>query len=75
MSWHSSMAVRKTGRGTSEHEDGGELPDEEPLLYGGAEDHGQGTDAAFRGLPPAEGVCVHQQLGQPGAWRLLEVVY
>ena len=41
--------------------------DEESLLYGRAEDHGQGADAPFRGLPAAEGVYLHQFMEQPVA--------
>jgi hypothetical protein len=41
-------------------ETGGKHPDKEPLLYGRAEDHGEGADAPFRGLPAAEGIRFHQ---------------
>ena len=49
----------------SEHETGGIDFDKEPLLYGREEDHGQGVDAPFRGLPPAKGIRVYQFLEQP----------
>ena len=47
-------------RGTNNHETGGIDYDKEPLLHGREEDHGQGADAPFRGLPAAEGVRFHQ---------------
>lgn len=52
-------------RRMSDYETGGIDLNEKPLLYGGEENHGQGADAPFRGLPAAEGVCVYQQLEQP----------
>lgn len=60
LSWRNCMTGRKTGRGTSEHETGGIYHGKEPLLCGREEDHGQGTDAPFRGLPAAEGIRFHQ---------------
>ena len=60
------MTGKKTGRGMSRHEAGGKYSDQEPLLYGGEEDHGEGADAPFRWMSTAEGIRIHQFLEQAG---------
>jgi hypothetical protein len=46
------------------NEDRGEYFDEESVLYGGKEDYGEGADASFGRMCPAEGIRLYQFLEQ-----------